>query len=301
MGGHHCTLVRLLFKHTEQITASSPPNPILFVFCCAAARYGRSSQQTIRNLVCHPGGKAPLSWGESKHNRSALHVAVWQGHIETVRVLLEMGANPNLIEKDGSSSLHKAAYGGSYGYEKEKSRRKKRYSSTLVPTELTRYESDIIPFEEDNIDEASRRMEILQMLLNCGRCQIDMVESHGCTPLWYAAAQGWTRGTELLVEAGACLNTKYHIPAEYCNEYSPLEIAMRHGHFETARFLLHRGAHLTEDGLESILASKQPLPKDLLKEITTAVPEPCLFTRETFNFAQGEPCHTIPKSCLAHR
>jgi ankyrin repeat protein len=228
--------------------------------------------------------------------------AVWYGHIEATSTLLEMGADPNLIEKDWSSCLHEAAYGGSYGYEIEKLRRKKRQSTTLSPTDLTRNESDITSFDQGDSDEASRRLQILQMLLDSGQCQIDMIESHGCTPLWYAAAQGWTRGTQLLLNAGACLNTKHHLPSEHCNEYSPLGIALRHCHFETVRHLLNRGAHLSVDEYEYLQSSKQlVVPKDLWIEITNTVQESCVsITNKSVDFQQGTPCHAVPKRCFAH-
>ena len=265
----------------------------------SAARYGRVDNSRLEALVQHPGGKATLTWGECRHNRSALHEAVWHGHIDAVRALLCLGANPNLVEKDGSSPLHEAAYCGSYGYEKEKQRKKKRQSTVISQTSLTRYESDMNSFEVDNGGEVSKRLEILQILLDCSSCEVNLMGTYLCTPLWYAACQGWTRGVEVLLNAGASfLRPATSLEEGYHQEHSPLTIALHHGHFETAQLLLDRGAQLTVGEKEAIVAAS-PIPAKLAAKLDQATC--CEDNSSNYSeiFVEGIPCDEIPRHSFA--
>ena len=68
---------------------------------CAAER-GRSDNLII--LIKDHG--VPVDITEKQFGRTALHCAVQQSHWHAVKVLLELGANPNARKKNGQSPIH---------------------------------------------------------------------------------------------------------------------------------------------------------------------------------------------------
>jgi ankyrin repeat protein len=227
----------------------------------AAARYGRVGTDVLRKMIGAPRGKEALGWGERGHSRSPLHEAVWHGHVEVVRVLLESHVDPNLVEDDGGSPLHEAAYRGSYGHAAERMRQKQK-------SETKR------PYSENEHRTASEcesaRLEILELLLDSGRCIVDLGETHGCTPLWYAAGagDGWSRGVVALINAGANVNPGEVMQLPHKKRRgpaSPLMYAIDRGNYEIAMILLKRGARVPPScDLASLLPQ---LPDDLAEEL----------------------------------
>lgn len=232
-----------------------------------AARYGRVETNTVKALASAPRGQETLNWGENAHNRSPLHVAVWYGFVSIVRALLDSKADPNLVKGDGAGSLHVAAYFGSYGYDIERMRQKQRATTKPVSPE----DEQIAASEEDC---ESARFEILQLLLQSGRCIVDLLDDvHGCTPLYYAAGGGWTRAVEALLDAGADVNGG-ELPLMSSNAdrapLSPLMHAIARGHFETAKLLLTHGARAPMPcEIDSLFSSNQ-LPGDLAEALFNA-------------------------------
>jgi len=248
-----------------------------------AARYGKTGFESIQALATDRRGKEAMKWGESGHNRSPLHVAVWHGHVHAVRALLDSGADPNLVENDGGGPLHEAAYMGSYGYDRDCQKNKKQSNDSR------NHDGD----RNDEVQLASR-LEILRFLLGDGRCLVDMVETHGCTPCFYAAAQGWTSAVNLLLDAGASVNP---------STCSPLATSLKKCHFETARLLLARGARLPATFDTNVL-NTSTIPDDLtsalLQEQVVADDDPAVASLDVnFETVYGTPCLPVPKSEFA--
>lgn len=251
----------------------------------------------------YPGAKQTLFWGDVGHNRSPLHEAVWHGHVETVKVLLESEADPNLVENDGGSPLHEAAYCGEYGKGKEEARKKRRKVHQISETEIRgNGSSGIISLEDEVSQEATNRLKIMELLLNTSRCSVDMVESHGCTPLWYAVCQGWTSAVEILIKAGASTN-----PFEYNSPYqppsSPLMISLKQRFFKTARMLIQHDATLMPSETECFVPDEHDLPVDIrdamVQRVNLAAQKPSSTTLG--NAIEGTPCDTIPRNYFAWR
>ena len=248
--------------------------------------------QTVKALASAPQGRDTLKWGECGHGRSPLHAAVWHGHWDIVRALLEANADPNLVEEDGGSPLHEAAYFGSYGHEREKIRQGR-------------------PRSESELHAAayceSVRLEILQRLLDSGRCIVDLGEVHGCTPLWYAAGGGWTRAVEALLDAGANVNPGElpRLPHKGRNgPASPLLYAIERGHYEVAMILLDRGACIPQSCDVDALCSASELPDELIDRIRAAEQE--RFQSESnynelgiVSYKMATKCAPVPKDAFA--
>jgi len=236
-----------------------------------------------------------MKWGESSHNRSPLHEAVWHGHVDAVKVLLESGADPNLVENDGGGPLHEAAYLGSYGNELDRMDKEKRSRSAVGSMESV--ESDCFSLLDENCDEVLARLEILRLLLDTGRCAVDMSESHGCTPLSYAADRGWTRAVEMLLDARASVNSLS--VSENDRPESPLMRSLKRGHFETARVLLGRGARLPASlDVEVLISSNHKTMPTVLVALLRQAKQEIAPTHAPAQDEpmEGTPCTRVPKS-----
>lgn len=265
------------------------PSNISFLTLLLAAKFGRAGSDTIRRLANDPFGKKTMNWGELGHNRSPLHEAVWHGHVHAVKALLESDADPNLVENDGGGPLHEAAYLGSYGLELDQMDKERR---SRTAGSMDSAESDC-PSLDENCDEVSARLEILRLLLDTGRCAVDMAESHGCTPLFYAADRGWTTAVKMLLDAGASVNPSSM--SEKGQPMSPLIRSLKTGNFDTARVLLSHGARVPASlDVEVVISPKrQTIPADLVALLKHAKEEHGQM--HTAELIEGTPCTRIPK------
>ena len=128
-------------------------------------------------------------------NQTALMIAAFQGHKEIVELLLDRGANINEKDNDGSTALTYAAFQG--------------------------------------------HKEIVELLLDKG-ANINEKHNDGSTALMKAAFQGYKEAVELLLDRGANVNEKDN------NGSTALIFAATKGHKEAAALLLDRGAYVDE-------------------------------------------------------
>lgn len=190
---------------------------------------------------------------------------MWQGHIEIIRILLEFNADPNLVDEEGKGPLHTAAYFGSYGHQ-VKGIRRKDPPSTLG-------EDCKAPATHRDAQQESVRLDILRLLLESKRCTVDLRESHGCTPLWYAAGGGWTRAAEMLLAAGASVDPAEKEFPDQQGLVSPLIHALNRGQYETAKMLLIHGARAPTSGDIEALCCMNRFPAGLLDSLLEAAAE----------------------------
>ena len=162
-------------------------------------------------------------------NQTPLQWAAWDGHTETVRLLLDRGAR---IEGDRNgrrwTPLHYAAEKGH--------------------TETVRLLLD----RGANIDAEDNKgrtpwhvalrhgyTEIVRLMLEKGALLEARTNGGGWTPLQVAVKRGYTEIVRLLLEKGAFLEAKNRDSG-----WTPLHLAAHGGHTEIVRLLLEKGALL---------------------------------------------------------
>ena len=129
---------------------------------------------------------------------SCIEAAVESGNIEMVSILLESGANPNIIGSKGSTPLQRASKNG----------------HIAIVEKLIKYKADP---NQVAIDGATALMlasnynhlDILNILLSAG-AQVNKAMADGWTALMFACDQNYIKIVQRLLKAGADPNVSTH-------------------------------------------------------------------------------------------
>ena len=220
--------------------------------------------------------------------QSFMGPAANKGHKEVVQLLLENGADPNIGNIYGYTSLHRAIMGG----KKDIVKLLLQSGAELYPTgkqDPARGEPDnsvkqgyaavghaarmgrtdifklLIDFGKISLFSAINDEQVLIMLLNAG-ADPNVVGRNGVTPLQMAALWGHKGITKLLLERGALPN----LASIY--EETPLLMASTKGYDKVCKLLLDGGADPNINNImgntpliEAVLCGKENLVKLLME------------------------------------
>lgn len=182
-----------------------------------------------------------------KRGKAPLFIASSQGHVETVRLLLDRGANLHHYDNDGKTSLFVATSGG-----------------YLEVVRLLLDRGAHIN-HQDNIGRTPlswavhcNRLEIAKHLLD-GGANLEHEEEDGRTPLFWSINKEYLAMTRLLLDHGANIHHQDNngcttlIVASSCHKrgrvveekqtHSGQVVSSTNDHLETIRLLLDRGAN----------------------------------------------------------
>ncbi|NXJ93323.1 ASB3 protein, partial [Corythaixoides concolor] len=155
----------------------------------------------------------------------ALHLSARHGFFESVRVLLEAGADPNEVTTDATTALFLAV----------------ENEDANVVKFLLQHGADVQGPHSwsgwNSLHQASFQgcTEIMKILLEKGASK-ECVDDFGITPLFVAAQYGQLESLRLLVSHGADINCQAKDKA------TPLLIAAQEGHTACVELLLSKGA-----------------------------------------------------------
>uniref|UniRef100_A0A3Q3KCZ9 SOCS box domain-containing protein n=1 Tax=Monopterus albus TaxID=43700 RepID=A0A3Q3KCZ9_MONAL len=178
------------------------------------------STECVQELLSAVGSRAYVN-SLTHEGESACHLAAQRGHLAVVQLLLEAHANIDQLTNDLSCPLYAAVDGGH-----------KEVVELLVcegaEVNRTHTASCWTCLHQATSDK-------LALLLLKGHSEI-AVDDHRITPLFLAAQYGQQECLEILVNAGANVNT------QAADLATPLLIASQEGHQACVDFLLDHGA-----------------------------------------------------------
>lgn len=127
---------------------------------------------------------------------SALHKASWKGHVDIVKLLLNNGADPNILSRDNSTPLSEASYGG----------------HTEIVKLLLEKEADVNIASNDGstpLMGASHNgfIEIVKLLLDKD-ANVNATDDYGYTALYNASSNRHKTIVELLLGKDAVVTDK---------------------------------------------------------------------------------------------
>ncbi|KAL5702070.1 hypothetical protein ACHQM5_027333 [Ranunculus cassubicifolius] len=159
---------------------------------------------------------------ETHRGKTPLHLAITQGYLRSAVYLVKMGANPDIVDDTGASSLHYAAALGN-----------KKLLHSLVSRGAN---VDALSIDGTPLESAARHgnQEAVELLLNY-RANPNLTCRHVWTPLLASIRANSLQCVQLLLEAGADPNVRGL-------GMTPLELAAIDGVTDMVQLLLKAGA-----------------------------------------------------------
>lgn len=164
---------------------------------------------------------------------TALHWSALRGHEVCVRLLLDKGADVDVLQKGMNSPLLLAAAGG----HESVARLLLERGADITLRNVKGHDS---VFMAVLYGHATKGLPWLLQLLTHRGVNLNQVDSCGATPLHLCAEKNLARPVRMLVDAGAEVNAKY---GQF--QWSPLQLACKHKtpDVETIRSFLDKGAY----------------------------------------------------------
>ena len=177
--------------------------------------------QLAKHLIVKHAEDANAGCG---YHGNALYAALYTGHVDTARVLLDHGADMNLKDRYGEIPLVAAYH--------RRNLEVMRLLLELGASADVRYG----PFGLlSHHTSYHGQAEVMQLLLEY-EADVNAKANGNWTPLYCASREGHAKVVQLLLEYGADVN------AQSTFQNTPLHGASEYGHLEVARILLEHGA-----------------------------------------------------------
>ncbi|KAG8529665.1 uncharacterized protein KY384_005146 [Bacidia gigantensis] len=239
----------------------------------AAARRGHGK---ILLLLLDQVTRAPLKVSESPEEQAktsvslaaALRLAAEKGYVNTVRLLLDHSADPNVVDEKNVCAMSLAARENHLGVVKlllQEGANINLSTSLGTPLHFATYNghldlavelisngADVEALDDDSmtaLHEAARqgRKDVVEILMEHG-ANVNTGDSNGGTPLSYAVRKGHRDVVEILMEHGANVNTGDS------DGDTPLFHAVHNGHTDVVSQLLQGGADVNTQDDEGLTA-----------------------------------------------
>lgn len=158
--------------------------------------------------------------------KTPLHAALYKGHVDIARLLIEHGANVNVQDDEDSSPLHMALYLG--------------YFDVVYPMLRKGADANVHPDGRSgstplHIASCSGHSNAVRSLLEYG-ANVDVWDDKGQTPLHIASDNGHLNAVRLLLEYGANVTSRDNKGS------TPLHLVSIKGNFDIVGLLIQHGA-----------------------------------------------------------
>ncbi|CAG2228498.1 unnamed protein product [Mytilus edulis] len=147
---------------------------------------------------------------------SALHLACQNGHIEVIKLLIDVGMNINDTTNSGSTPLHKACQEDQKGW-----------SASHVACQ-------------------NGHIEVVKLLIDVGM-NINDTTNSGSTPLHKACQKGHYETVKFLLDLnGQALNSRVNTTVKNDKGWSAFHLACRNGHKEVIKLFIDVGMNIDD-------------------------------------------------------
>ncbi|XP_018574567.1 ankyrin-3-like [Anoplophora glabripennis] len=214
-----------------------------------------NSLNVLRYLTRHGGVNI-----KDKQENMPLHYAAEKGHFDTVKFLLEQGANINGPGSRRQTPLHFAAFGGrlnivKFLVESNANTDSRAWDGTALHLAISGDHFDIVKYLAENSGKNmitnGRYETILDLAAREGRLDfVRLLVEHGddgdnVRALHLALYGNHMDVVEYLVDRGVDINTKCCSSLSYTDgqRFTTLHVAVSKGNLEALKFLLQRGAN----------------------------------------------------------
>jgi ankyrin repeat protein len=175
----------------------------------------RNNAKTIRNIIKH-GAEVNIA---NKNGDTSVYIAAEEGHLAVVRALIELGADVNIPGNDGITPVFIAAQ--------------------------------------------ERHMAVVKVLVQNG-ADVNIAHNNGNTPVSNAVWMGHMAVVRALIDHGADVNIANNIGV------TPVSIAAHTGHMDIVRALVEHGADVNiadNDGFTPVWVAAQNRHLDIVKAL----------------------------------
>ena len=165
-----------------------------------------------------------------KRDQAALHVAIKEGNIPTVKLLLEKDAVVDKRHKDGFAALDLAISNGKFDIAKELCKKMNIYTGWLGGSALSLHWAAYLG-----------RVNVVRELIDKGG-DIEVKEEDGRTPLHRASLNGHLDVVKVLVDSES------DVEARDKDGWTPLHMASWKGHLDVVKFLIDNKVNIHAKG-----------------------------------------------------
>ena len=218
--------------------------------CLHAAVLGKCTDETLEEIA----NKAYVN-AQAFDGQTALFFACSHRQQNSIKVLLEAAANPNIASAKGHTSLHAAVIGG---------------CSKKIIRSIIKHGSDVNGGNNSSrtslmIASLQNNAGAINVLLNAG-ADITITDNTGITCLHHAVMGGCNKEIlQTIIDHGADVN------ATNKNNISPLILACHDGNVDAFDVLVNAGAHHNTQGTQGLsliyLAAAEGWSKEILQTI----------------------------------